>query len=301
MPDLPCSKCRRPAIIFQHYSGLHLCRTHFVADFESKAKRAIRQHRWITPGDRIGVAMSGGKDSSALLHFLVKLLGKRRDVSLTAFTIDEGIRGYRDYSPARRIAEDLGIEHISASFAEHFGITVDDIVRKKGDRLSCSFCGVLRRQLLNRIAKQQGVTRLAFGFNLDDEAQSVLMNVLRGDADRLLRPAGVAEGLIPRIKPFIYIPEREVALYALINVEGFEIGRCPYSHNALRADVRDLLNDYAWRHPATRYSLVNLGERLAGLGTREASAAGICESCGEPFIGECRPCRMLSEVLHDPY
>jgi len=299
LPDIPCSTCRRPAIIFQRYSGLHLCRTHFVADFDSKAKRAIRQHRWITPGDRIGVAMSGGKDSSALLHFLVKLLGKRRDVSLVAFTIDEGIEGYRDCATARRIAEDLGVEHISASFAECFGITVDEIVRKKGDRLSCSFCGVLRRQLLNRVAKQQGVTRLALGFNLDDEAQSVLMNVLRGDADRLLRAAGGAEGLVPRIKPFMYIPEREVALYALLHVEGFEIGRCPYSHNALRADVRNLLNDYAWRHPATRYSLVNLGERLSGMGAGETSASGICDTCGEPFIGECRACRMVSEVLHD--
>jgi uncharacterized protein (TIGR00269 family) len=188
---------------------------------------------------------------------------------------------------------------MTASFAEQYGITVDEIVRKKGDRLSCSYCGVLRRELLNRVAKQQGVTRLALGFNLDDEAQSVLMNVLRGDADRLLRPAGVVEGLVPRIKPFMYIPEREVALYALLHVEGFEIGRCPYSHNALRADVRNLLNDYAWRHPQTRYSLVNLGERLSGMGAKETSAAGICDSCGEPFIGECRTCRMISEVLDD--
>ncbi|NYT07388.1 MAG: TIGR00269 family protein [Methanomicrobiales archaeon] len=295
---MPCSKCRRPAIIFQRYSGLHLCRSHFVADFESKAKRAIRQHRWITPGDRIGVAMSGGKDSSALLHFLVKLLGKRHDISLVAFTIDEGIQGYRDCMVARRIAEGLGVEHIPASFEDYFGITVDQIVGKKGDRLSCSYCGVLRRQLLNRVAKQHGITRLALGFNLDDEAQSVLMNVLRGDADRLLRPSGAAEGLVPRIKPFMYIPEREVALYALLHIEGFEIGRCPYSHNALRADVRNLLNDYAWRHPATRYSLVNLGERLSGIGG-DVPAAAICESCGEPFIGECRTCRMLSEVLDD--
>jgi uncharacterized protein (TIGR00269 family) len=297
LPDIPCSKCRRPAIILQRYSGLHLCRGHFISDFESKAKRAIRQHRWIRPGDRIRVAVSGGKDSSALLHFLVGLLGKRRDITLMALTIDEGIDGYRDLSIARRIAEDLGVEHIHASFAECFGITIDEIVRKKGDRLSCSYCGVLRRQLLNRVAKERGITRLALGFNLDDEAQSVLMNVLRGDADRLLRPASAAEGLVPRIKPFMYIPEREVALYALLHVEGFEIGRCPYAHNALRADVRNLLNDYTWRHPATRYSLVNLGERLPGAGEGGMPAVLFCERCGEPFIGECRTCRMLSEVL----
>jgi uncharacterized protein (TIGR00269 family) len=214
-----------------------------------------------------------------------------------ALTVDEGIDGYRDFSIARRIAENLGVEHFVVSFEEQFGITVDEIVRKKGDRLSCSYCGVLRRQLLNTVSKEQGITRLALGFNLDDEAQSVLMNVLRGDADRLLRQQGVVEGLVPRIKPFMYIPEREVALYAHLHVEGFEIGRCPYAQNALRADVRNLLNDYAWRHPATRNSLVNLGERLSGSGRDRPSSPDICERCGEPFIGECRTCQMLSEVL----
>ena len=299
MSDLLCSKCRRHAIIFQRYSGLHLCKTHFIADFEAKAKRAVRSHRWIRSGDRIGVAVSGGKDSSALLYFLTKLLKKRRDISLYAITIDEGIRGYRDCSIASQIAERLNIDHITASFEEEFGITLNKIVQERGDRLSCSFCGVLRRQLLNRVARRNGATRLALGFNLDDEAQSVLMNVLRGDTDRLLRQMGPAEGLVPRIKPFLYIPEREVALYALIHVEGFEIGRCPYSHNALRADVRNLLNDYSWRHPATRYSLVNLGEHLAATGTAAGSAVTLCKTCGEPSIGECQPCRMLSEVLHD--
>ena len=71
-----CSKCRRRAIIYQRYSGLHLCKAHFIADFEAKAKRAIRTHHWIIPDDRIAVALSGGKDSSALLFFLKKLIEK---------------------------------------------------------------------------------------------------------------------------------------------------------------------------------------------------------------------------------
>lgn len=299
MPDIPCSKCRRPSIIFQRYSGLHLCKTHFNADFEAKAKRAVRTHRWIHSGDRIAVALSGGKDSSALLSFLSKLVGRRKDISLVAITIDEGIQGYRDSRVAAEIAGQLGIQHITASFREEFGVTLDEIVRERGDRLSCSFCGVLRRQLLNRTAREQGADTLALGFNLDDEAQSVLMNVLRGDTDRLLRPTGPVEGLIPRIKPFQFIPEREVALYAFLHVEGFEIGRCPYSHNALRADVRALLNDYSWRHPATKYSLVSLGEHLKQAGTPSGTAGTICRICGEPVIGECQPCRILAEVLHD--
>jgi uncharacterized protein (TIGR00269 family) len=291
-----CSKCRRKAVVYQRYSGLHLCRTHFDADFEAKAKRAIRGHRWISPGDRIGVAMSGGKDSSALLFFLDKLVGKRKDVELVAITIDEGIEGYRDPHIAGHIAERLGVRHITVSFREMFGMTVDEIVRKKGDRLSCSYCGVLRRQCLNRTAKEHGVNRLALGFNLDDEAQSVLMNVLRGDVDRLIRPMQPVQGLISRIKPFMYIPEREVALYAFYHVEGIETGKCPYAATALRSDVRKLLNDYAWLHPSARYSLVNLGENLGKTGKICCDTLDVCAGCGEPVIGLCKSCQMINEV-----
>ncbi|HQD25394.1 MAG TPA: tRNA(Ile)-lysidine synthase, partial [Methanoculleus thermophilus] len=75
---MKCSKCRREAIIYQRYSGLHLCEQHFNRDFEAKAKRAIREHRWIQSGDTVAVALSGDGDSSALLYFLSRLLRERR-------------------------------------------------------------------------------------------------------------------------------------------------------------------------------------------------------------------------------
>ncbi len=118
-----CSKCRRQAVLYQRYSGLHLCKAHFIADFEAKAKRAIRMHRWIVPNDGIAVALSGGNASSALLYFMQKLVGKRRDISLYAITIDEGTRGYHDSRVAARIAESVGTELIVASFQEMFGVT----------------------------------------------------------------------------------------------------------------------------------------------------------------------------------
>lgn len=291
-----CDKCRRGAVIFQRYSGLHLCEQHFVADFETKAKRAIRTHRWMRSGDHIAVALSGGKDSSALLYFLKKLTGKRPDITVSAITIDEGIGGYRDPPRTASIAASLGADCLTASFDEAYGITVDGIVRQKGDACSCSYCGVLRRSLLNRIAREHGATKLALGFNLDDEAQSVLMNVLRGDAERLLRPPREVADLVPRIRPFMHIPEREVALYAHFNVQGFKLGRCPYAHNALRADVRTVLNDYAFRHPSTRHSLVNIGERLAEIGSAVQQGIRTCERCGEPCGATCRNCQILDEM-----
>jgi uncharacterized protein (TIGR00269 family) len=292
-----CDKCRRGAVIFQPYSGLHLCEAHFVADFEAKAKRAIRTHHWMKSNDHIAVALSGGKDSSALLWFMKNLTAQRKDITLSAITVDEGIGGYRDPSLAVRIAKSLGTGCLVASFQDEYGVTVDEIVAKKGDSCSCSYCGVLRRSLINRIAREHGVTKLALGFNLDDEAQSVLMNVLRGDADRLIRPQRDIDGMVPRIRPFMYIPEREVALYAHLHVEGFERERCPYAHNALRADVRGVLNDYTSRHPSTKYSLVRLGERFGELGGAAGGEIHACEQCGEPCGASCRSCQILQEVL----
>lgn len=284
---MKCSKCHRDAILFQRYSGLHLCEQHFNRDFEAKAKRAIREHRWIRPGDTVAVALSGGKDSSAVLFFLHRLLGERRDVRLMAITVDEGISGYRDPNQAREIAENMGVPWVTATFVDEYRITLDEIVKRRGTRLSCSYCGVLRRALMNRIAREHGVTKFAYGFNLDDEAQSVLMNALRGDADRLTRPMREVEGMVPRIKPFMYIPEREVALYAFLHVEGFGLAGCPYAGDALRGDVRGILDDYTYRHPATKYSLVNLGEALREPERVTGEGLRVCERCGERWVAAC--------------
>lgn len=296
---MKCSKCRRPAIIYQRYSGLHLCRDHFVADFQAKAKRAIRTHKWLDSGDSIAVALSGGKDSAALLYFLREMVTNRPDVGLFAVTIDEGISGYRDPAVPKKIAEEMGVRHHTFSFKDEYGITADEIVEQKGTALSCSYCGVLRRRLLNSAARSLDANSLALGLNLDDEAQSVLMNTLRGDAESLLRGNKERVGLIKRIKPFIYIPEREVALYAYLHVRGFATGTCPYAHGALRADVRNLLNDYAWRHPSSRHCLVRLGEKLASLNVRTESSPTYCPECGEICGDICRSCQMLSEVCRN--
>lgn len=284
---MKCSKCRRDAILFQRYSGLHLCENHFNRDFEAKAKRAIREHRWIESGDTVAVALSGSKGSSAALFFLNRLLCERRDVRLMAITVDEGIAGYRDPGKARAIAEGMGVPWVAASFQEEYGVTLDEIAGRKGAALACSCCGVLRRALMDRIAHEHGVTKFACGLSLDDEAQSVMMSALRGDADRLTRPLREAEGTVPRIKPFMYIPEREVALYAFLHVEGFDLADCPYAGDALRGDVRRILDDYTYRHPATKYSLVNLGEALRGAERVTGEGFRVCERCGGRWVAAC--------------
>src|SRR4030043_1868131 len=102
---MQCDKCRKTAVLFQEYSGQHLCSQHFEADVEAKAKHEIRRHQWMSPGDHIAVALSGDSCSSALLYFLKKLTANRRDIRISAISIDEGIAGYRFLGDSERMTE----------------------------------------------------------------------------------------------------------------------------------------------------------------------------------------------------
>jgi uncharacterized protein (TIGR00269 family) len=293
---MQCDKCGRIAVFFQEYSGQHLCKYHFNADVEAKAKYEIRRHRWMTPGDHIGIALSGDKTSSALLYFMKKLTSDRRDIRISAISIDEGIAGYHDLRYAKRLADLLDTECIMGSFQEFFGISTDDITQLHGTARACMYCRVLRNFLLNRIAREHGITKLAFGYTLDDRAVSVLKNVLQGVPELTVISEGVARGIIPRIRPFDSVPQKEVAFYADFHINGCDHCRCPYHNNPFERDVYAMLNEFTIRHPATKYALLSLENNLAGACVSLTESVHICEQCGEPTEGICQSCLNIHEV-----
>ncbi|HWS21614.1 MAG TPA: ATP-binding protein [Methanoregula sp.] len=292
---MQCNKCRRNAIFFQEYSGQNLCKQHFEADVEVKAKHEIRRNRWITPGDHIAVALSGDKSSAALLYFLKKLTSNRRDITISAISIDEGIAGYRDPKNAMRIAELLDTECIIGSFNENFGTSVDEITPIKGT-LSCTYCRVLRNFLLNKIAREHAITKLALGQTLDERGVSVLKNLLRGNPEIIVNSEREARGKIPHIRPFISVPHKEVALYADLHIKGCDRSLCRYNFKPFEKDVQAMLNEFTIRHPATKYAVMNLGKKLAGACVSMADSISSCEQCGESISGICQSCRIINEV-----
>jgi tRNA(Ile)-lysidine synthase TilS/MesJ len=277
---------------------MHLCARHFGEDFERKAKKAIRKHSWIRPGDRIGIAMSGGVHSTALAYFLWSLLSKRRDIGLVALTIDEGIVQYRNPARTRSIAQSLGIPWYLAAFREAFGITMDEIVRRDGGRGSCSRCRVLRTQCLTMLARKHGVNKIALGLNLDDCAGSVLVDILEGEPGRLLRMPVPEDNTVPRMTPFMDIPEREVALYATLHWSGWAPGRCPYPRDTFRSDVATLLHEYNYHHPATPYALVHLGDDLKRHDDPSGPGERNCPEYGEPVVNDCMNSGIPGEYHH---
>ncbi len=297
-----CTKCSNRAIVSQRYSGQHLCQDHFILDFERRVADTVQRNEMVKDGERIAVAVSGGKDSTALLFCLRRILAKR-DVELVAVTVDEGIAGYRDDTirAAKAIANKLGVEQHIVSFREEYGYDLDEMV--PGKKVApCTYCGVFRKNALNRVAKRLGADKVATGHNQDDEAQTIMMNYLKGDFERLMRfrPWRAQKGLVPRIKPLREMPEKEIALYCMVNEVFTESRECPYANLSLRADVRDMLNGLESQFPGTKQSTVQGFEKIAAKaqGSYAQMDLAVCRECGEPCVKElCKACELLGRLI----
>ena len=297
-----CSLCREPAIVFQRHSGRHLCGPHFTADVEQRVADTIKNRNLIVAGDRVAVALSGGKDSTALLLMLSRLLPCWQDVRLVAITIDEGIAGYREETihSAEQLTRRLGIEHHCISFSELFGDSLDTFLKSREPQ-ACSICGILRKKGLVAGAHQIGATKLATGHNLDDEAQSVLMNVFRGDLSRLIRNSAVDSSgkFVPRIKPLSFVSEKEIAQYLILNEAWTELPECPYTRYAMRREVRSMLSGFEYRHPGTMLRLIESRQKIEGAckGSVISEPLRSCRGCGDPSSGEfCQVCLLLRSL-----
>ena len=304
---MQCVKCGAKAVYYSVYSGHSFCAKCFMKSVEQRVRATINRYKLFDPEDRIVIAISGGKDSQVLATIIAKVEKDFPGATLSALIVDEGVPGYRDFGLRRskELCDELGIELTTTSFKELFGYSLPEIVsiaEQKGVSLgACTFCGILRRRAINVKAKELGATKVATGHNLDDEAQTALMNLLRGDVVRLLRlgPKPVEElpGFVPRVKPLRYIPEKETTLYAYFKGYPLYEVECPYVRESMRDEIRSILNEIEGRHPGTKYAIVRAADRLSAMGASLKVRVGSCKYCGEPTSRDvCRACELL-EVL----
>jgi uncharacterized protein (TIGR00269 family) len=297
-----CDRCDGEAVVDQPYQRAHLCDPHFRESVRERVRREMHRQLPRFPGGTIAVALSGGKDSAVALALTRDYFQRRPHVRLVALSVDEGISGYRSATldRARELTDRLGVEHQIVRFSDAFGITTDLSQRALPGAIPCSYCGVWRRQLLNRAARDLAADVLVLGFNLDDLAQTVLMNLVRGDVDRLARMAphsGRQRGLVPRIAPLAQIPEREVYLYARLSALPFDHRECPHARAAARNIFREVVWQLEEAMPGTRHALLRTQQRLAPLlaAPDRTGEAPRCRECGEPATGPlCRACAFLA-------
>ncbi len=274
------------------------CQEHFIERFESKVEDTVKRFDMVKKGEKIVVAASGGKDSTAVLYLL-----KKFGYDIEALAIDEGIAGYRDSTleDLKRFCQEHDIPLHIDSYKGAFGFTLDEGLEAK-KMSACYACGVFRRYLLNKNAK--GFDKVATGHNLDDESQSILMNMLKGNTAVLARLGPVTgqlkeEQFIPRIKPLYFCTEKEVATYAFLLKFGVQFTECPNAGTSIRNVAREAMSEYEKEHPGAKLRLVEaFVEHIPELRGIETPELQYCTECGSPSGGSlCRACKLSKEFL----
>ncbi|KAH6362339.1 tRNA 2-thiolation protein [Parastagonospora nodorum] len=290
MPPSPCALCHtNRALILRPKDHSKLCKACFITVFETEIHHTITTNALFTRGERIAIGASGGKDSTVLASVL-KTLNERYDygLDLVLLSIDEGIKGYRDDSleTVKRNAEQYGMDLTILGYDELYGWTMDQVVEQVGKKGNCTYCGVFRRQALDRGAARLGVKHVVTGHNADDVAETVLMNLLRGDLPRLSRTTSIITSTpsassdpasntnIKRSKPLKYAYEKEIVLYAHHKSLDYFSTECIYSPEAFRGSARALIKNLERVRPSAILDVVRSGEDMAKL------VPGSDEGCG---------------------
>lgn len=174
------------------------------------------------------------------------------------------------------------------SYEELYGWTMDTIVKEIGLKNNCTFCGVFRRQALDRGAALLNADKIVTGHNADDIAETVLMNMLRGDIPRLKRCTSIitgSEGTMPRCKPFKYTYEKEIVMYAYFKKLDYFSTECIYSPNAYRGYAREFLKELEKTKPSVIVDIIHAGETLQFKADINSSM---------PTITKCIKCNYIS-------
>ena len=304
---MQCSRCEKSGVYKS--IGQVYCKDHFLSYFETKVFKTIRKYKLYEKGDQICVAASGGKDSLALLY-MTMLYCKKYDIDYYALAIDEGIKEYRDHtlSDLKIFCKQYDIPLKIVSFKKKFGASLDEVQDKAINDLNkkpCTVCGIFRRTLLNRTARDMKATKLATGHNLDDESQSFFMNTLLGNM-RHNASLGPVTGLnknkkfVQRVKPLYFVLEKETRLFTFLRKFKVDFKECPNIHLSFRAVVRDQLNQIEDKFPGAKHKIVNSFLEVLPLlkeHYRREKPFSYCNKCGDACSGEtCNSCKLEDQL-----
>ena len=294
---MKCRRCKAPAVIDVRRHNAAFCADCFVRHCQEQVRRAIDHFEMIGPGERVLMAVSGGKDSLGAWDLLLNLGyecdGLYLGLGIGAYS-DESARYTRDFAArrgARLLEVDLPAEHgfdiATAASTVH--------------RAPCGACGLSKRHLFNHHALQGGYDVVATGHNLDDEAAVLLGNVLRWDGPYLGRQYPVlpaAPGFVRKVKPLIRLSEREMAAYCVLTGIDYIVEECPMAEGNRHLAYKELLNGLEQRSPGAKASflfgfLERGHERFAGDAAGERGELTPCSVCGSPTTGDvCAFCKL---------
>jgi uncharacterized protein (TIGR00269 family) len=298
-----CRKCKGKAVINLRQYNLPLCREHFIERYISVVEDTIKSFRMFSRNDKVLVAVSGGKDSLALWYVLKKL-----GYNVTGLYINLGIEnekgdeGYSNRSErcCRNLAEKIGSELIVENVYQKYGSPAPLLDK---NRAPCSVCGITKRHIMNEVAKRYGFDVVATGHNLDDEVATLLSNVLRWDEEYLKRQYPVLpaeDGFSKKVKPLVYLTEKENLAFCIFEGIEFYHEECPFSKDATSIFMKNIWAQIEDRMPGSKIRFFKefLEFRKKFLSQEERKNLGKCSICGQPTTAGdiCAFHRIISKI-----
>ena len=273
----------------------------FAEQFEKQVRNTLRKHKLLSKKDRVLVACSGGKDSTSVLYLLNKF-GYRAEGLIIDLQMGEWSE--QNLRNLREFCKKQGLKLHTVSLKREFNFDINRIrSRLKGrkDLTPCLVCGVMKRWVLNRKARELGAAKIATGHNLDDEAQTCIMNLVNGNPKLGINMGprtGLVEdpGFVPRVKPLFFTLERDSRRYS--ELMGFPVlyKRCPYAREGQRWKLRDFLDGLEKSRPGTKRDIVDSTLRVFREIRKEIRLGQVkrCRECGEPSRSQtCKVCQVL--------
>ena len=265
----------------------------FIDFFDNLVLDTIEKFSLFDKNSRIAVACSGGKDSMVLLYVL-----KKFGFDVSAIAVDEGIEGYRNLTLEflSKFCKSNDINLFTKSFKDFSGVTMDDFI-KLSDTSPCRVCGVWRRYLMGKCSSDFDV--VSTGHNLDDEAQSIIMNVVKSNFDIIGRNGVISKklskGSFPiKVKPLYFCFEKEVASYAFLNGLMTKFNECPNFDGSFRNFIMTSLNDLEAEAKGFKESLVSCFQKY-NFESKEENY-GECGICGEVSLQTiCKSCSFIEQ------
>ncbi len=291
-----CQLCKiELPIIKLTTQNLKLCKTCFNKIQEKRVFEAIKKFKMISKEDTVGIFLSGGKDSAALVHILKKLFP---DYQIYGIFINLGIRYYSNY--AQRAVEDLcrklSLPLYVYNLPERDNICVDDFVFTTFKDKICSVCGTIKRYLFTKIASELGLTVIATGHHLDDLLSTYLTLFLNGDfvSIKRLYPINLPlfQGQAKKIKPLYNIPEKELFYYAMLNELPLESCGCPHGELTPSKKNKTLIENLCQENRTFKFQLLSifLNKLIPLLKDEETISFQKCIRCGEPTVSTTSIC-----------
>ena len=299
---MKCRRCKAPAIIEIPRHNAAFCRDCFLHHCREQVRKTIDEFAMIHTGERVLVAVSGGKDSLGLWDILLDL-GYDAD----GLYLGLGIGEYSDESAVhvRAYAERRGAKLIELSIPDEYGFDIPTAA-KVTRRVPCSACGLSKRHLFNKAAVDGGYDVIATGHNLDDEAAVLFGNVLRWQAAYLgrQRPVLPAEnGFARKVKPLVRLGERDLAAYCVLQGIEYQIEECPNAVGNKHLGYKEALNAIEVQSPGAKHAfyfefLDKVADRFDEDAGRERDDLHPCPSCGEPTVADrCAFCSLVDRVV----